>query len=82
MVEAALSARTPEEAQGLIAEADEYAMSRHWLIWGPMSPIFYYAQPWVAGYNGELDNGLGWGKDATLFARLWIDSALKKEMGH
>ena len=42
MVEAALAAGTPEEARRLIAEADEYAMSRHWLIWGPMSTIHWY----------------------------------------
>ena len=81
MVEAALAAVTPEEARRLIAEADEYAMSRHWLIWGPMSPIHWYVQPWIVGYNGELDSGLGWGKEETMFARLWIDSALKTEMG-
>ena len=56
-------------------------MSRYWLIWGPMSPTFFYAQPWLVGYNGELDGGLGWGKEETMFARLWIDSALKTEKG-
>ncbi|MDE0448962.1 MAG: ABC transporter substrate-binding protein [Spirochaetaceae bacterium] len=81
MVDAALSAPTPEEARRLIAEADEYAMSRHWLIWGPMSPIHFYLQPWLVGYNGELDGGLGWGKGNDMYARLWIDSALKTEMG-
>jgi len=81
MVEDALGASTAEEAERLIAKADEYAMSRHWLIWGPMSPVFFYAQPWTVGYNGELDSGLKWGETAIL-ARLWIDSALKKEMGH
>ena len=81
MVEAALAASTPEEAERLIAEADEYAMSRHWLIWGPMSPIHFYHQPWVIGYNGELLNGIGPGKETTMYARFWIDSALKTEMG-
>ena len=81
MVDAALAAGTPEEVRRLIADADEYAMSRHWLIWGPMSPIHWYVQPWIVGYNGELDGGLGWGKGNDMFARLWIDSALKTEMG-
>jgi hypothetical protein len=80
MVEAALAASTPEEAERLIAEADEYAMSRHWLIWGPMSPIHFYIQPWVVGYNGELS--VGGPRETTMYARFWIDSALKKEMGH
>ena len=79
MVEAALAASTPEEAERLIADADEYAMSRHWLIWGPMSPIHFYIQPWVVGYNGELS--LGGPRETTMYARFWIDSALKTEMG-
>ena len=82
MVDAALRAATTEEQQRLIAEADKYAMSRHWLIWGPKSPFFFYAQPWVVGYSGELSVSLASGEHGLLFARLWIDSALKKEMGH
>ena len=79
MVDAALSARTTEEQQRLVAELDKYAMSRHWLIWGPKSPVFFYTQPWVVGYNGEL--GLPSGEYRSLFARLWIDSELKEAMG-
>ena len=80
MVDAALSARTIEEQQTLIAEADKYAMSRHWLIWGPKSPVYYMAQPWTIGYSGELPY-LASGEQQLVFARLWIDSALKTEMG-
>ncbi len=80
MVDAALSARTTEEQQRLIAEADKYAMSRHWLIWGPKSPVYYMAQPWTIGYSGEIGLALASGEQQLLFARLWIDSALKKEM--
>ncbi len=81
-VDAVNGARTTEEQQRLIAEADRYAMSRHWLIYGPKSPSFYLAQPWLVGYNGELDGALSRVESNTLFARLWIDSALKKEMGY
>ncbi len=45
MVEAVLSARTIEEQQRLIAETDKYSMSRHWLICGPKSPVYYMTQP-------------------------------------
>ena len=81
MVDAALSARTTEEQQRLIAEADKYAMSRHWLIWAPKGPVYYMAQPWVVGYSGEVGSSLASGEQQLLFARLWIDSALKTEMG-
>ena len=81
MVDAVLDATTIEEQKRLIAEADKYAMSRHWLIWGPRSPTFRLVQPWVKGYNGEFDQGLDAGVH-TIFARLWIDSELKEAMGH
>ena len=82
MVDAALSATTTEEQQRLVAETDKYAMSRHWLIWGPKAPTFFYAQPWVVGYSGELDGALGAGTGNGMLGRLWIDSELKAAMGH
>ena len=81
MVDAFLRAGTIEEQRRLIAEADQYAMSRHWLIYGPRSPIFYFTQPWVVGYSSEIPY-LATGEQQLVFSRLWIDSALKKEMGH
>ena len=56
-----------------------YAQERHWTIWGGEAPVFRAHQPWVKGYSGET--GLGWGFHDNIFARLWIDSELKKEMG-
>ena len=82
MVDAALSATTTEEQQRLVAETDKYAMSRHWLIWGPKAPTFFYAQPWVVGYSGELDGALGAGTGNGMLGRLWIDSALRTAMGY
>ena len=83
MVDAALAAKTLEEQKRLIAEADMYAVEKHFRIWGPRGPQFYFAQPWLIGYNGEMDSGaFGGGEFYTQYARFWIDSALKKEMGH
>ena len=82
MVDAALSASTTEEQQRLVAETDKYAMSRHWLIWGPKAPTFFYHQPWVVGYSGELDAALGAGTSYQMLGRFWIDSELKAAMGH
>ena len=78
MVDAALYATTIEEQKRLIAEADKYAMSRHWLIFGPKSPVWYLVQPWIIGYNGELDIGLVPNEINIFHARLWIDHELKE----
>ncbi|GEM_PF-2935981 len=45
-----------------------------------MAPQLVLAQPWVTGYNSELN--LGSGQYWLQYSRMWIDSALKKEMGH
>ena len=79
LVDAALAATTIEEQQRLVREADMYAMANHWLIWSPKLPFFVAYQPWVIGYNGEVE--LAKGESYTIFSRLWIDSRLKEEMG-
>jgi peptide/nickel transport system substrate-binding protein len=69
-----------EEYQRLFREANQYAIEKHWSIWGPDSPQYHVTQPWVKGYNGEASMGnWQWGE---LFARIWIDQELKAEMGH
>ena len=80
MVDAADAAATLEEQQRLVGEADMYVIERHWYIWGPMAPFILAHQPWVKGYNGEFD--LGNIDYAKIHARLWIDSAMKEEMGY
>ena len=79
MFDAAAAAATPEELQKMAIELDMYAIERHWLLWGPMVPQFIAHQPWVMGYNGEVD--LGRISQRVIYARLWIDSELKEEMG-
>ena len=80
MIDAALAATTIEEQKRLIAEADMYFIEQHRHIWGPRSPSYYFAQPWLIGYNGELQ--LSENEFLPLVARLWIDSELKEAMGH
>ena len=82
MVDAALAATTIEEQQRLIAEVDMYAIEKHWLIFGPKTAFFHFAQPWVIGYSGESPSGLGRSEDYTVMARLWIDRELKEAMGY
>jgi len=44
-------------------------------------PYYYGAWwPWVKNYNGETRAGAA--KTGPIYARLWIDQALKKQMGH
>ncbi len=73
---AAMAATRLEEQQRLVAEADMYSIQQHWFIWGPKVPQFEAVQPWVIGFNGEI-----WYTTHAPFERLWIDSALKSEMG-
>ena len=71
---------TMEEWMSLHREADEKTVREHYAIIKPKSPKFYVSQPWVEGYFGEA--GMQRASRNTFMARLWIDSALKKEMGH
>ena len=78
-VEAARAATTDEEQKRLVREADMYLIEQQWFIWGPKVPLFNASQPWIKGYNGEVE--LGHSRSIALFARLWIDQELKQEMG-
>ena len=80
MADAADAAATLEEQQRLVGEADMYVIERHWYLWGPMAPFILAHQPWVKGYNGEFD--LGAVNYGLIYARLWIDRAMKEEMGY
>ncbi len=79
MYEAAAAATTIEEQQRLVNEADMYGIEQHWYVAGPRVPVFAVTQPWVIGYNGETESG---NNDYAFLSRLWIDQALKKEMGY
>ena len=74
------AATTIEEQNRILGEMHQYAIEKFWAIFGPMPPIFLPVQPWVIGYNNEYF--LGSGQYNTVYARLWIDSELKKVMGH
>ena len=67
-----------DEYRRLAKALDMYAIEQHVYIWGPRAPGFSVAQPWIAGFNGEMQVGsAGW----TLpYARMWIDSQLKAEL--
>ena len=77
MYEAGSTAATDEERNRIAKEMNMYAIERFWRVWGPVAPTFSAVQPWLVGYNGEVVH-----RGVDVFARLWIDSALKKEMGY
>ena len=79
LIEQLQVAATEEEYQRLGREADFWLVENHTFLWGGLNPWFNVTQPWVQGYDGDFYMGV-WNKNA-VYARLWIDQALKKEMG-
>ena len=72
-------AATEEEYRRLAREVDFNLVKNHVFLWMPHSPRFNVTQPWVQGYDGDFYMGV-WNKNA-VYARLWIDQAMKREMG-
>ena len=80
LYEAVQAAQTIEEQQRAAKEANMYVVENHWIIWGTKVASYGASWPWLKGYNGETDLH-DWHK-LGVFARLWIDQDLKKEMGY
>ena len=80
LLDAAQATTSEEERQRLVKEVDMYTMENHWWIWGPKAGKYMANQPWVVGFNGETL--LGFMDRLTILPRLWIDDALKAEMGY
>ncbi|MDE0447915.1 MAG: ABC transporter substrate-binding protein [Spirochaetaceae bacterium] len=78
--EALGTAESHAEYQAMVREMDMYGIEQFWHVWGGMAPQIVPVQPWVIGYNGELN--LGSGQYWLQYSRMWIDSALKQEMGY
>ena len=74
-----MAAITLEEQQEWARKADLRIAEGIWVIRGPRAPLFNVGQPWLKGYYGEGD--LGHIQKMPIFARLWIDQDLKREMG-
>ena len=77
--ENALAATTIEEQKEWTRKADLRVVEQAWAIRGPVAPLFGVTQPWLKGYNGEGD--LGVQQRSTIFAYLWTDQDLKRELG-
>ena len=80
LVDAARAATTFDDLQRASQEAEMYKTSQYWVMRGVRAPFYSVTQPWVVGFNGE--GLLGASLDTSpIFARLWIDSEMKKAMG-
>ena len=73
-----VAAASGDEQRRLAKELDMYAIEQHMYLWGPRVPKFNIAQPWIAGYNGEMQVG-NCGQTVP-YSRMWIDSQLKAEL--
>jgi peptide/nickel transport system substrate-binding protein len=71
---------TPEQGFAKMKELAVYAMDQAPAIWLPGSYRYSAWWPWVKNYYGEIRVG-AW-RPGPIFARIWIDQKLKKEMGH
>jgi len=49
-------------------------------VWLPTQNYYSAWWPWVKNYHGEIRNGAM--KPNSIYARIWIDQALKKKMGY
>ena len=78
MWEELLALTDEEEYRQLAKKLDMYIIEQHPYLWGVRVPSFAVAQPWIVGYNGEMQLGnCHWTQPYT---RIWIDSHLKDEM--
>ena len=77
--ENALAATTIEEQKAWAQKADLRVAEQLWTIRGPIAPLFGATQPWLKGFNGETD--LGAITRTIIFAYLWVDQDLKRELG-
>lgn len=71
--------RDETERQRMVREMTVEILDQAPYVWLP-TPYFYSAWwPWVKNYGGELRAGAV--RPAPIYARIWIDQRLKREMG-
>jgi peptide/nickel transport system substrate-binding protein len=74
--------RTRDEAkrQKLIKEMTVDVLDKAPHLWLPTPYLYAAWWPWVQNYNGELRVGAV--RPGPIYARLWIDQDMKKQMGY
>ena len=83
-VEAAFDAALlePDEAKRIpmIKKVTVLALEQASFLYLPAPEVFTAWWPWVKNYDGEL--AVGAQRNAPIWARAWIDQAMKKKMGY
>ena len=78
LLDKANAATDIEDYKQWTKDAELHFAGQHYNLWLPNIPRFIFHQPWLHGYYGQWEH-----QDNTLyFTRLWIDGALREEMGH
>ena len=82
----ALAASTMDAAKLAVKNGNEYAARQHWII-SLLQPTTYgFGQPWLKGFSDQAKaiTGTGTGPSYLAFycGRYWIDSKMKKSLGH
>ncbi|MFT4103280.1 MAG: ABC transporter substrate-binding protein, partial [Burkholderiaceae bacterium] len=79
-ITAALAERDEPERQRQIRAITREILDSAPYIWMPTHYIYTLWWPWVKNYGGELR--AGGDRPGPIYARIWIDQALKKKMGY
>ena len=72
--------RSEPKRQQMLKEMTREAVAKAPFIWLPTRHAYTAWWPWVKNYGGELRGGGG--RPAPVYARVWIDQAMKKRMGY
>ena len=84
----ALAATNVTDTKALVVQGNTNMAAQHWEITLCTPNMFALYQPWLKGYNGQAFSvsALGGGTGALWMgfysARFWIDTSLKKSLGH
>ena len=72
--------RDEGKRQAMLKEMTREILDKAPYVWLPTPYIFTAWWPWVKNYGGELRAGAV--RPGPIYARIWVDQALKKKMGY
>jgi peptide/nickel transport system substrate-binding protein len=79
----AMAATSVDQVKSALRDANEYVARQHFAISIVQPNTFGFTQPWFKGYTGQYGaEGAGSPYLANYLSRFWIDSTLKKSLGH
>ncbi|MFT4103279.1 MAG: ABC transporter substrate-binding protein [Burkholderiaceae bacterium] len=79
-LEAASNDRDEAGRQLAVRELTREILDKAPFIWLPTQYAYTFWWPWVKNYGGELRAGAE--RPGPIYARIWLDQALKKKMGY